>query len=266
MKLPSRSSTAPIYAALCGLTMLFCALSARAFAVEAVGNGSASISSSRITGDFTFQQSAYPYCGWPFGSLDTVLGLSTSNSITPVEFGPDGTISFCGGMAVMGTPGIDNSNGGILIANNNGPHAGVDLASNFNDGSAVPTLVSLDYQDDTVGVLLLFGCDVSGNCASRGALSGSSDGTHEGTTPPTYSAAGAAAASSYHCVKDVVTASGASTSVTLSGPAAFGNADYTLSIENVTALASINPSAQASGSFSFASINTDVYSYLACGT
>lgn len=85
---------------------------------------------------------------------------------------------------------------------------------------------------------------------------------------PAYVSAGTAVASTFHIVLDTVTATGASTTVTLTAPStgAFASANYLLLIVDLAAQGTlIAPSAQAAGSFSFASTNTHSYIYLAIG-
>jgi len=84
--------------------------------------------------------------------------------------------------------------------------------------------------------------------------------------PPAFVAAGTAVASTMHMVSDTVTAGGASTTVTLSGDAAFASANYTLVIEDVAVPGVvIAASSQAAGSFAFVSTNAHVYAFTAIG-
>lgn len=82
---------------------------------------------------------------------------------------------------------------------------------------------------------------------------------------PTYTNSGTAVASTWHCIGGKVTAAGASTTVTLSAPSIFADTSYALVVENFTTLASAVITAQATGSFAFTSISSDVYNYAACG-
>jgi hypothetical protein len=100
---------------------------------------------------------------------------------------------------------------------------------------------------------------------ATGRIEGRSDGSTLGYVPPAYLASGAITANTMHCVVDKVTAGGASTTVTLSGAAAFSSANYAVFIENDTTFALVAPTAQAAGSFSFVSVNTTVYAFTACG-
>jgi lysophospholipase L1-like esterase len=102
------------------------------------------------------------------------------------------------------------------------------------------------------------------NFVALGNASASSDGTHISYVGPSYFANGNAVASTFHCVNDVVTASGIATTVTLSGAAAFTNANYPLFIEDDTGLSAVLPNAQTASSFTFVSINAHVYSFQAC--
>lgn len=82
----------------------------------------------------------------------------------------------------------------------------------------------------------------------------------------TYLHDGTAAPVTVHSVVDSVTAAGVSTTVNLTGAAAFASADFFVLIQDNAALGTlIVPSAQTASSFTFASTNAHVYSYIAIG-
>lgn len=85
--------------------------------------------------------------------------------------------------------------------------------------------------------------------------------------PPTYIAAGTATPSTIHIVSDRVTASGASTTVTLQGPAAFSSAvSYLCLVQDVSSSALITPAQISGTSFSFTSVNGRTYFIFLIGT
>ena len=87
---------------------------------------------------------------------------------------------------------------------------------------------------------------------------------------PFFTNSGGTLASTFHCVFGTVTAAGASTSVTFTSSAVFSSASsYWLGIFHTTGAGSPSipvPTAITASSFTFASVNTNLYSYLAFGT
>lgn len=88
-----------------------------------------------------------------------------------------------------------------------------------------------------------------------------------GRVAPCYLSNGATVASTFHIVKDVVNATTASTNVPLTGAAAFANAtNYSILVwDEATPGTLINPSASATGSFTFPSTNGHTYAFLLMG-
>jgi hypothetical protein len=82
---------------------------------------------------------------------------------------------------------------------------------------------------------------------------------------PTYNAAGVNVSQARHQISDSVTASGISTTVTLTGLAAFATAAYLLLILDETGLTYIAPSAQTASSFTFTSVASRTYTFFAIG-
>jgi hypothetical protein len=85
--------------------------------------------------------------------------------------------------------------------------------------------------------------------------------------PPTFTAAGAAVASTLHAVVGTVTAGGASTTVTFSGPSAFtSNTSYAGFCYSITDAAYVAFTAYNSGNVTFTSVNGHVYQFFFIGT
>jgi len=82
---------------------------------------------------------------------------------------------------------------------------------------------------------------------------------------PVYSAGGTLAAATLHIVYGQITASGTSTTITLSGSAAFTSTTYFLIVTDVATAATAVVTAQATGSFTFTSTSSHTYQYFALG-
>jgi hypothetical protein len=189
-------------------------------------------------------------------SGEIVLGGSTANGA--LQFGEHniGTFAFSGGHSVD----FGDQSGGLLriYATSTDAHL---YASNDALNANIPlTLAGLaGAQGSTLN--LKFSSTIATGPIQAASVSA-------GTTSyiaPVYNHSGAAVASTIHCVTDTVTAAGASTSVTLTSPAAFASGAYWLNIWDTTSLVVATVTAQSSTGFTFTSINTDAYYYNACG-
>lgn len=107
---------------------------------------------------------------------------------------------------------------------------------------------------------------MGGLTATTGAFS--STVTSEGVyLPPVYTAAGVATPSTIHAVSDQLQAVGSTTTVTLSGAAAFSNAGYAVIVYDVSSSGFVTGlSSIAGGSFSFPSTSGHFYNIFAFGS
>jgi hypothetical protein len=139
-----------------------------------------------------------------------------------------------------------------------GGGGGSGTVKQLNDGTNVRTAAQVAGAISTAGVVTSTGPTLGSSTAS---------GT-QGYLPPGYTNAGAALASTAHYVEGSLTAAGASTTVTLTGNAVFlSSSSYNVFIVNHTTGAAVGTVTYTSGSqFSFASTNTNVYTYFAIGS
>lgn len=185
----------------------------------------------------------------------TITGILKATTATNAAiFGVSGTAS---GIEVASNSGGAGSAKLTAIAAGLGTVAGIsgDVFGVTDNGNAQQLAIRNDgYMGVRGGIVA--GSTIQANQASTATY-----------VPPVYTAAGAAVASTEHVVQDKVTAAGASTTVTLSGAAAFtSSTSYTLYVYDETTLAAAVVTAKAAGSFSFTSVNTQVYTFFAIGT
>lgn len=114
--------------------------------------------------------------------------------------------------------------------------------------------------------------NVTGNLSGAtvtltGMLQAGSVNSNGSYVPPVFTASGSPVPSTAHVVQDKVTASGASTTVTLAGSAAFTSANsYVVTVYDSNANTYVVLTAQTASSFTFSSTSTHVYLFTAVGT
>jgi hypothetical protein len=224
---------------------------------------------------------------FPDGSLPSPAPIGSQGQ-APVEF--INGVSACtnlraldNSIGLMTVPGGGTNVHAILVR---APHGSVSLKG--NDLSEWPSLSAAIYQSGgptiwdagnvvapapttpptpALGFLGITGNDcLQGN--SYGAF-GPTTGACEVTGAVlAYQRAGGAIASPAHCVIDTVsgTSGATSTRVTFKGASQFKTTAYTLLIQDVSTFGSpIVPTSRMTSSFSFPSLSSHSYSFIACG-
>jgi hypothetical protein len=131
-------------------------------------------------------------------------------------------------------------------------------------GSAAAVLI--DYQASLANYLTI--SNLGGSFAGvqiKGNLTTTSNGTNEAFVPPLYNASGGALGGTTHSVAGAVTASGASTTITLSSASAFTTAGFGFVLD-ATAGTIAAVAVSITTSITFTSINGHAYAYFFTGS
>jgi hypothetical protein len=228
--------------------------------LKEVGTGGALIenSSGTVVGTFNHgggASSAYWVANGPWGTAQFAFTNSAGGS--------DRTTLLSSGTSTQGVLGD------VLAVNGNGLGTPQVFAiKDTGDAGILGTVYAGGFNGPAGGLTSIPANQFAASSFTTGSCAQASSATALGSSVlpcfKAYKANGTVVASTVHCVTDSVTAAGASTSVTLTAPAAFASATYPLTVVDMTTFAAAAITAQSATAFTFTSTSTHVYAFSAC--